>query len=103
MRWEGCEDDDVASELVNTGLRRYGFRPGEDVEVLRRLGGYGLLVHGHDREEDGAAPTGSHALLLCSSFGAKRARKAYLVLDPARRYQGVESIREGVELRRLWR
>jgi hypothetical protein len=59
-------------------------------------------VHGHDREESGYARTAERALLLCSSFGAVRARKAYLALDLSRRYQSLDELREGREIQFLW-
>ena len=46
--------------------------------------------------------TGARALLLCTSFGARHARKAYLWLDLATRYDGPSSLREGHEIRFLW-
>lgn len=61
-----------------------------------------MLVHGHDREEEGFYATGGAALLLCTSFGARQARKTYLWLDRARRYGSLAELRDGVELRRLW-
>jgi hypothetical protein len=56
-------------DLLDVALTRYGFRAGEDVGLLRRLsepGGppYTVLVHGHDREEEGLGPSGEAALLL---------------------------------------
>ena len=85
---------------------RYGFCRGEDVELLARLSEpgceLGVLVHGHDREEEGFHPNGPAALLLCTSFGARRARKSYLWLDRAQRYASLAALRDGIELRRLW-
>ncbi len=60
-----------------------------------------MLVHGHDREEEGFAVAGAAALLLCTSFGARRDRKTYLWLDLAPRYRSLADIREGHELRGL--
>jgi Calcineurin-like phosphoesterase len=92
-----------AAELLHTGMTRYGFAPGEDERLLERMGApgeYRVLVHGHDREEDGWAASGERAGLLCTSFGARRERKAYLLLE--RRLDGLGDVRDGVELRRLW-
>jgi len=94
---------DRAAELLHTGMTRYGFAPGEDERLLERLGApgeYRVLVHGHDRDEDGWSATGARAALLCTSFGARRSRKAYLVLE--RPLGGLDDVREGFELRRLW-
>jgi len=96
----------ASSAVLQSAMVRYGFSRGEDVELLARLSEPGcelsVLVHGHDREEEGFTPTGKAALLLCSSFGARRARKSYLWLDRARRYLALAELRDGIELRRLW-
>jgi hypothetical protein len=96
----------AANDVLHSAMTRYGFCRGEDVELLARLSEPGcelaVLVHGHDREEEGFCPTGTAALLLCTSFGARRARKAYLWLDRAQRYGSLAALREGIELRRLW-
>jgi hypothetical protein len=98
--------DGAANDVLHSAMTRYGFCRGEDVALLERLSEPGcelaVLVHGHDRDEDGFSPTGSAALLLCTSFGARRARKSYLWLDRARRYPSLAALRDGVELRRLW-
>jgi hypothetical protein len=97
----GADNDVLQSAMV-----RYGFCRGEDVELLARLSEPGcelaVLVHGHDRDEDGFAPSGSAAMLLCTSFGARRARKSYLWLDRAQRYPSLAALRDGIELLRLW-
>lgn len=99
-------DDGAANDVLHSAMARYGFCRGEDRELLARLSEPGcelsVLVHGHDREEEGYFPTGEAALLLCTSFGARQARKTYLWLDRARRYDSLSALREGVELRRLW-
>jgi hypothetical protein len=87
-------------------MTRYGFCRGEDIALLERLSEpgcqLGVLVHGHDREEEGFHPNGPAALLLCTSFGARRARKSYLWLDRAQRYPTLDALRDGIEIRRLW-
>ena len=96
----------AANDVLQSAMVRYGFSRGQDVELLARLSEPGcpltVLVHGHDREEEGFVPTGSSALLLCTSFGARRARKSYLWLDRGLRYPSLAALRDGVELRRLW-
>jgi hypothetical protein len=98
---------DSRHEVLRTTMSHYGYSDGNDVELLERMGRdggrYDLVVHGHDREESGWAATGERALLLCTSFGAVRARKAYLRLDLARRYESLAALREGEEIRFLWR
>jgi hypothetical protein len=59
-------------------------------------------VHGHDRDEEGIDRAGDASLLLCTSFGARRDRKAYLWLDLSRRYGSPDELREGEEIRRLY-
>jgi hypothetical protein len=94
------------NDVLQSAMIRYGFGRGEDVELLRRLSEPGcelaVLVHGHDRDEDGFSRSGTAGLLLCTSFGARRARKSYLWLDRAHRYASVGALRDGIELRRLW-
>ncbi|HEY0190444.1 MAG TPA: hypothetical protein VGC42_04930, partial [Kofleriaceae bacterium] len=69
----------ASSGVMQSAMTRYGFNAGEDLALLARLSEpgceLGLLVHGHDREEDGFCANGDAALLLCTSFGARRARK----------------------------
>ncbi|MBA3541399.1 MAG: metallophosphoesterase [Deltaproteobacteria bacterium] len=97
---------DAGSNVLHAAMARYGFHPGEDVELLARLSDPScelrVLVHGHDRAEDGFRLSGAAALMLCTSFGARRARKSYLWLDRARRYERLADLRDGIELRRLW-
>ena len=101
QRSDGARNDVLASAMA-----RYGFCRGEDRELLTRLSEpgceLGVLVHGHDREEEGFYSSGDATLLLCTSFGARRARKTYLWLDRAQRYPSVAALRDGIELRRLW-
>ncbi|MEJ7604506.1 MAG: hypothetical protein WKG01_42015, partial [Kofleriaceae bacterium] len=82
IRYAGDNDPDSA-RLLLAAMTRYGFDDGEDVEVIAKLSEdapYHLLVHGHDREELGYCANGEAALLLCTSFGARRAYKTYLWL-----------------------
>jgi hypothetical protein len=98
--------DGAANDVLHSAMTRYGFARGDDIELLARLSEpgceLGVLVHGHDREEEGFYATGTRALLLCTSFGARRARKSYLWLDRAARYPSLSALRDGIELRRLW-
>lgn len=103
----GAVNHGAAAQLLQSAMTHYGYTDGGDERLLAALrdpGGpvYRLLIHGHDREETGYAVTGRQALLLCTSFGARRVRKAYLWLDPARRYDGPADLREGQEIRFLW-
>jgi hypothetical protein len=95
-----------SSDVLHSAMTRYGFCRGEDAELLARLSEPGcelkVLVHGHDRDEEGFDNTGEAALLLCTSFGARRARKSYLWLDRAVHYGSLAALRDGSEIRRLW-
>jgi hypothetical protein len=92
--------------FVDDLLWSYGFGPRGGRNFLDRIAGpgerYDLIVHGHDRELDGGATSGAHGYLLCTSFGARRAKKAYLLLDLTRRYRSAADLREGIEIRRLY-
>ena len=95
----------TSSNVLAAAMTRYGFGAGEDRALLTPLSepgcSLGLLVHGHDRDEDGFSVNGEAALLLCTSFGARKARKSYLWLERGQRYT-LAGLRDGVELRRLW-
>jgi predicted phosphodiesterase len=95
----------ASSGAMQSAMTRYGFGRGEDVELLARLSEpgceLGVVVQGHDREEEGFCANGTAALLLCTSFGARQARKSYLWLERGRRYT-LATLRDGIELRRLW-
>jgi hypothetical protein len=95
-----------SSDVLHSAMTRYGFCRGEDAQLLARLSEPGceltVLVHGHDRDEEGFDNTGDAALLLCTSFGARRARKSYLWLDRATHYGSLAALRDGTEIRRLW-
>lgn len=94
------------NDVLHATMTRYGFCRGEDAELLARLSEPGcelaVLVHGHDRDEEGFDNSGEAALLLCTSFGARRARKSYLWLDRGQRYASLAALRDGNEIRRLW-
>ena len=102
--YEGVCPPDSASFLDEV-LWSYSFGPRGGRRFLDHLSlgteRYDLIVHGHDRELDGGAPDGEHGYLLCTGFGAKRARKAYLALELGRHYHGSADLREGIEIRRL--
>lgn len=95
-----------SNDVLRAAMARYGFCAGEDVELLAKLSEPGceldVLVHGHDREEEGFCANGTVALLLCTSFGARQSRKSYLWLERGTRYRSLDALRDGEELRRLW-
>lgn len=100
----GCPRD--SGEFLEGVLNHYGFGEQNGRRFLDRMSvdgeRYDLIVHGHDRELEGGASNGPHAYLLCTSFGAKRLRKAYLTLQLDRRYTGPGDLVEGVDVHRLY-
>lgn len=60
-----------------------------------------VLVHGHDRTEEGFFVEGNHQVCLCI-FGAPRPQKRYAVLDLSARYERARDLRDGVEIRLLY-
>jgi Calcineurin-like phosphoesterase len=100
IRYSGQIDSD-AFEILRAAMTHYGYSEGADAALLEKLGApYSVIVHGHDREEDGFSPSGARALLLCTSFGARRETKSYLWLDPRRRYASPGELETAI--RRLW-
>jgi len=89
--------DGAALAILRSAMVAYGYTDGGDERLLQLLGPpYRHVVHGHDRDEEGWAPTGARASLLCTSFGARREAKAALWLDGDTRDLDRA-------LRRLWR
>ncbi len=94
---------DREDPIVQSAMFHYGHGEASAAATLAELGPfYRVIVHGHDREEEGWAPTSDVSALLCTSFGARRETKAYLWLDLARPLATVADVREGHELRRLF-
>jgi hypothetical protein len=56
---------------------------------------------GHDRDENGYFTEGGNQVCPVI-FGAPRHNKRFLVLDLEARYAGVESLREGIEIRKVF-
>lgn len=61
----------------------------------------GVILHGHDRDESGVFREGEHQVCPCI-FGAPRLDKRYVRLDLGSRYDSASSLRDGVEILRLW-
>ncbi len=109
IRYDGTGDTvgDDEHDVLRSAMTWYGFSDDEDVRLVERASDpgqppYTIVVHGHDREESGYCRSGPRALMLCTSFGAVRERKAYVLLDLARRYESLDELREGHELQFLW-
>jgi hypothetical protein len=60
-----------------------------------------VLVHGHDRDENGFFHEGGNQVCPVI-FGAARADKRYVRLDLGARYETAEALRDGVEIVRLY-
>ncbi len=97
-------NDRYANRLLASFLWPYG----QPEEVTRRLLATvsrtvraRVLVHGHDRDEDGWFIDGRHALCPVI-FGAERAAKRYLRIDLAGRYDEAMDLRENREVLRLY-
>jgi hypothetical protein len=60
-----------------------------------------VVVHGHDRDEKGFFREGTTQLCPVI-FGAPRENKRYLRLDLAARYDDAETLRDGIEIVRLY-
>ena len=98
IEWEGRMPE-RAWQIART-MVAYGYVSDGDQRLLDALGpDYRLILHGHDRDEDGYSASGQHALLLCSSFGARRDSKTYVWLTAPRT---LTELRPDHELRRLW-
>lgn len=92
--------------LLTSLLTSYGQPDPVTCQVLECAGHsagmtLGLVIHGHDRDEDGIFVEGNHQLCPVI-FGAPRENKRYVVLDLAARYAGVHSLADGREIRRLY-
>ncbi len=61
----------------------------------------GVLIHGHDRDEQGFFREGEHQLCPCI-FGAPRGNKRYVRLDLSARYGDAHAIREDFEILHLY-
>jgi len=61
----------------------------------------GFVAYGHDIVREGFEKVGREQLCLSTSFGCDDANKYYLRLDLGSRYDSVEELRVGEELRKL--
>ena len=60
-----------------------------------------VVIHGHDRDEEGVFVEGGNQLCPVL-FGARHENKRYGLLELSKPYGGVEGLREGHEIRRLY-
>jgi Calcineurin-like phosphoesterase len=75
--------------------------PTEAERFVRALGGE-VAIYGHDVVREGWAKDGPRQLCVSTSFGLLDSDKTYVDVDLAAKYQSVDDLREGVELRRLY-
>lgn len=110
VRLEGYEMCGVQQMLQSGFLgqilwRRYA--PAAEVdEYLAKTSRSGhanrIAVFSHDVVDSGYARIPPNQLCLCTSFGVYDAQKRYLKLDLSRRYETLDDLVEGSEIRRLW-
>jgi hypothetical protein len=98
-------NDAAGSALLRTLLTSYGQSDEVSLRVLRAVSAasgldLGLVVHGHDRDEEGWFVEGEHQICPVL-FGAPRENKRYLRFDLSKRYRGVDDVRPEIELRRV--
>jgi len=96
---------DAQRALLRTLLTSYG-QPGEvTARVLAAVSEPGtpltFLIHGHDRDPSGWFTEGGNQAEPVI-FGALRENKRYLRLSLSARYPGVDALRDGEEIRRLY-
>lgn len=97
-----AENGPAGERLLLSILQSYGQPREVSARMLRQVGArhgleLGLVVHGHDKDEEGWFAESDNQLCPVL-FGAPPAKKRYLRLDLAARYRGAADIREGVEL-----
>jgi predicted phosphodiesterase len=105
VRYDPAANDPYHQHLLRTFLWPYG-QPESAIDQLletaSRIGArIGVVVHGHDRDEEGWFIDGDHCLCPVI-FGAPRHAKRYLSLDLAGRYRDVFDLRENREILRLY-
>jgi len=62
----------------------------------------GFVAFGHDVVFEGYETIGNEQICVSTSFGLENRNKVYLRLDLSHRYTGVQDLREGVEIRKLY-
>lgn len=97
-------NDDAGNRLLHAMLWPYSQSDAATRRLLRKVSADGievrLLIHGHDRDEEGWFIDGRHALCPVL-FGAPPGEKRYLDVDLAARYDDPLDLREHREIRRL--
>ncbi|MCA9524622.1 MAG: metallophosphoesterase [Myxococcales bacterium] len=107
---EGYESCGVQQMLQSGFLgqilwRRYAPAPEVDEYLAKTSrGGFAnrIAVYSHDVVDEGIARIEPNQLCVCTSFGVYDAQKRYLKLDLSRRYERLDDLVEGREIRRLW-
>jgi predicted phosphodiesterase len=100
------EMSDVQARMLRALLTSYG-QPAEESRAMlgnvSRTSGLDLrvVVHGHDRDENGFFREGGNQVCPVI-FGAAREEKRYVRLDLGARYDDAEALRDGVEIVRLY-
>jgi hypothetical protein len=98
MNYLGFLDVPVVGEL----LWARGATAAQAASFLRAVGAQ-VAVFGHDVVAEGFCRAGPQQVRVSTSFGLLERDKVYVELDLSRRYTSADDLREGVELKRLWR
>ncbi len=61
-----------------------------------------LVIYGHDIVEEGIAIEGPRHVILSTSFGLLDENKTYLEIDLSNRYTNTNSLKEKIEILKLW-
>ena len=89
LLWARCANEKQSSALLST------LRPDDKPA--------GFVVFGHDIVPEGIEKESATQLRLSTSFGVEDRNKAYLRLDLSRRYRSTDDLRDGQEIRWLYR
>ena len=101
-----ARDDPLGPAILRSWLNAYGQRREVTARLLATVSrGAGapiaIVIHGHDRAREGWFVESGNQLCPVI-FGAERENKRYVLLDLAAQYPDVTSLRNGVEIRRLY-
>lgn len=111
LRYEGYEHISIHSmydhDTVGALLWSRGATP-EQARALLKAASLepdrpaGFVAYGHDVVREGYEKIGREQICVSTSYGLFDHDKVYLRLDLARRYDSVDDLREGEEIRRLY-
>lgn len=104
VRLQPRDNDPYHRHLLATFLGSYGQRDEVSARLLARVSAtavpVSLVIHGHDRDEEGFFAGGERQACPVI-FGAARAQRRYVLLDLSAHYNSAADLRDGAEIRRL--